>query len=300
MSVNIGFVILLAELKGLGRAQSYAEIREMALAAEALGFDSLWLYDHLLYRPEDQPTVGIWECWTMLSALAEATQRVELGSLVLCNNFRNPAILAKMAHTLDEVSGGRFILGVGAGWNKPEYDAFGLPFDHRVGRFEEAIQIIRPLLREGRVDFSGAYYQARDCEIAPRGPRPQGPPLMIAGDGPRMLRLAAQYADLWNTAYMTGPDSLAEPRAKLEAACVQAGRDPATLGVTALVALNYPDLGEPGGSIADWLSGSTEAIAEAMRGYEQLGVTHLMFHCSPYNLVVLERLGQALRLYRAS
>jgi probable F420-dependent oxidoreductase len=298
--MNIGFVIILAELKALGRAHSYVEIREMALAAEAHGFDSLWLYDHLLYRPEGQSTVGIWECWTMLAALAEATQRVELGSLVLCNAFRNPAILAKMAHTLDEVSGGRFILGVGAGWNKPEYDAFGLPFDHRVSRFEEAIQIIRPLLREGRVDFSGTYYQARDCEIAPRGPRPHGPPLMIAGDGPRMLRLAAQYADLWNTAYLTGSDSLAEPRARLDAACAETGRDPATLGVTALVALNYPDLGEPGGSIADWLSGSADQIAETMRGYERLGVTHLQFHCAPYNMAVLERLAEALRLYRGS
>ena len=121
--LNIGFVIILAEIKTLARAQSYAEIREMALAAEALDFDAVWLYDHLLYRPEDQPTIGIWECWTMLSALAEATRRVELGSLVLCNAFRNPAILAKMAHTLDEVSGGRFILGVGAGWNEPEFAA---------------------------------------------------------------------------------------------------------------------------------------------------------------------------------
>jgi alkanesulfonate monooxygenase SsuD/methylene tetrahydromethanopterin reductase-like flavin-dependent oxidoreductase (luciferase family) len=123
---------------------------------------------------------------------------------------------------------------------------------------------------------------------------------MIAGDGPRMLGLAAQYADLWNTAYLTGPGSLAEPRAKLAAACAKAGRDPATLGVTALVALNYPDLGEPGGSIAEWLSGSAEEIAEAMRGYEQLGITHLMFHCAPYTIAVLERLGQALQLYRAA
>jgi alkanesulfonate monooxygenase SsuD/methylene tetrahydromethanopterin reductase-like flavin-dependent oxidoreductase (luciferase family) len=181
-----------------------------------------------------------------------------------------------------------------------EYDPFGLPFDHRAGRFEEAIQIIRPLLREGRVDFSGAYYQARDCEIAPRGPRPQGPPLMVAGDGPRMLRLAAQHADLWNAAYMTHPGSLAAPRAKLEAACAEAGRDPATLGVTALVALNYPDLGEPGGSIDEWLSGSIEELAKAMRGYEQLGVTHLMFHCALYTMTALERLGQALRMYRGS
>ena len=105
----------------------------------------------------------------MLAALAEATRRVEIGTLVVCNSFRNPAILAKMAATLDEVSHGRLILGVGAGWNEPEYQAFGVPFDHRVDRFEEALQIIKPLLREGHVDFSGRYYQAPNCDNVPRG-----------------------------------------------------------------------------------------------------------------------------------
>lgn len=132
----------------------------------------------------------------MLSALAEATERVEIGTLVLCSAFRHPAILAKMATTLDEVSHGRLILGVGARWSEPEYQAFGLPFDHRVGRFEEALQMLKPLLREGQVDFAGTYYQARNCEIAPRGPRREGPPLMVGSEGPRMLKLTAQYADL--------------------------------------------------------------------------------------------------------
>ena len=176
--MKIGGMIRIAEAaEGPDRrCPSYAEIRDIALRMEVAGFDAIWLADHLLYRRPNQPTAGIWECWTILSALAEATSRIELGTLTLCSSIRNPAVLAKMAATLDEVSGGRFIFGIGAGWNEPEYRAFGLPFDRRVDRFEEALQIITPLLREGRVDFAGQHYTARDCEILPRGPRPSGPP----------------------------------------------------------------------------------------------------------------------------
>jgi alkanesulfonate monooxygenase SsuD/methylene tetrahydromethanopterin reductase-like flavin-dependent oxidoreductase (luciferase family) len=195
--MKIGVVIMLVELADLKRALTFPEIRRLAQQCEALGFDSIWVYDHLVYRTRKN-TTGIWEGWTMLSALAACTQRVELGPLVACNSFRNPALLAKMAHTVDAISGGRLILGVGAGWNQPEYEAFGVPFDHRVSRFEEGLQIIRPLLREGRVDFKGRFYTARDCEIAPRSPRPGGPPLLVGASKPRMLRLAAQHADLWN------------------------------------------------------------------------------------------------------
>jgi alkanesulfonate monooxygenase SsuD/methylene tetrahydromethanopterin reductase-like flavin-dependent oxidoreductase (luciferase family) len=135
------------------------------------------------------------------------------------------------------------ILGIGAGWNEPEYQAFGLPFDHRVDRFEEALQILGPLLQEGHVDFAGQYYQARNCDIVPRGPRAFGPPLLVGSEqGPRMLKLTAQYADLWNTGYMGKPETMAEPLAKIEAACREIGRDPATLGITALIGLWFPDL----------------------------------------------------------
>lgn len=151
--------------------------------------------------------MGIWESWTVLAALAEATHRVEIGTLTLCASFRNPAVLAKMAVSLDEVSEGRLILGIGAGWNEPEYRAFGLPFERRVDRFAEALQIIAPLLRHGRVTFRGRYYSVEDCEIVPRGPRPDGPPLLIGATGPRMLRLAAEHADNWNlTAYVARPE----------------------------------------------------------------------------------------------
>src|SRR4051812_17931268 len=235
--MKIGLLLFLANDRSDNTKRPYDSIRADAQQAEADGFDSIWLADHLLYRTPGQPTRGIWECWTMLAALAEATRRAEIGTLVTPTSFRNPAILAKMATAADEVSHGRVILGVGAGWNEPEYAAFGLPFDHRVARFEEALQVLKPLLQEGHVDFAGQYYQAQNCEDLPRGPRAGGPPLMVGSEGPRMLKLAARYADLWNTGYMGKPETMAEPIARLEAACRAVGRDPATVGITALIGL---------------------------------------------------------------
>jgi alkanesulfonate monooxygenase SsuD/methylene tetrahydromethanopterin reductase-like flavin-dependent oxidoreductase (luciferase family) len=235
----------------------------------------------------------------VLAALAEATRRVELGTLVLCNAFRNPALLAKMASTMDEVSNGRFILGIGAGWNTPEFQAFGIPFGHRVTRFEEALHIIAPLLRQGYVDFTGHYYQARDCEIVPRGPRASGPPLLIGGNGPRLLRLAAQYADMWNAAYLSVPDSLVAPQMQLQAACAEVGRDPASIAVTATIAMSYPALGAPDASMTEYLSGSPAEIVAALHSYEQMGVSHLMFQCFQYNETALGWLAEAVQEYRA-
>jgi alkanesulfonate monooxygenase SsuD/methylene tetrahydromethanopterin reductase-like flavin-dependent oxidoreductase (luciferase family) len=298
--VKIGLLVFLANDREHNRTRPYETIRAIAQQAEGDGFDSLWLADHLFYRDPGAPTRGIWECWTMLSALAEATQRVEIGPLVLCNAFRHPGILAKMATTLDEVSHGRLILGVGAGWNEPEYQAFGLPFDHRVDRFEEALQILKPLLQEGHVDFTGRYYHARNCDIVPRGPRSAGPALLVGSErGPRMLKLTAQYADLWNTGYMGQPGTMAEPLAKLEAACREIGRDPTTIGVTALIGLWFPDLQAKQPSFFDQpLTGTVPEIAAAMRGYAELGVQHIMFQCEPYTLEALQRLTEALHLYR--
>ncbi len=298
--MKIGFVIPLFEVPAYGkRVLRYTELREMALKAEKAEFDSIWICDHLLYRFENQGTEGIWECWTMLSALAEATQRIEFGTLVLCNPFRNPAIVAKMAHPIDEVSNGRFILGIGAGWNNPEFDAFGVPFDHRFDRFEEAIQIIQPLLKEGRVDLKGRYYQTRDCEIIPRGPRPKGPPLIVGGVGPRLTRVTAQYADLWNTnqhADLWNPPT--ELISKLHAFCAEVGRDLETIKVTALIALAYPDLVDPPDFMKIYITGSAEEVATAMCRYEEEVIAHLMIHISPYNTEGFTRLVEAMKCYR--
>ena len=296
--MKVGLMIFLAnELEGNSK-RPYHAIRAIVQQAEADDFDSVWLPDHLLYRKPDGPTRGVWECWTMLAALAEATRRVEIGTLVLCNSFRNPAILAKMATAADEVSDGRLILGVGAGWHEPEYRAFGVPFDHRVDRFEEALQVLRPLLREGQVDFDGRYYQARDCDNLPRGPRPEGPPLLVGGEGPRMLRLAARYGDLWNTGYMGKPETMTEPLTKIDAACREVGRDPATLGITAIIGVRFPDLVAKPSIFDNPLTGTATEIAAAIRGYADLGVQHIMFQHEPYTDEARRRLAEALRLYR--
>jgi probable F420-dependent oxidoreductase len=297
--MKIGLMVFLANDRANNQKRPYETIRAIVRQAETDGFDSIWLPDHLTYRNPGEPTRGVWECWTMLAALAEATQRLEIGTLVLCNSFRHPAILAKMATAIDEVSAGRLILGIGAGWNEPEYQAFGLPFDHRVDRFEEALQILKPLLREGHVDFEGQYYQARNCDDLPRGSREAGPPLLVGGEGPRMLKLTAQYADLWNTGYMGAPSTMTEKLAKIEAACREVGRDPATLGITALIGVWFPDLQEKQPAFfKNPLVGTVQEIAEAMRGYAELGVKHIMFQYEPYSPEARQRLSEALRLYR--
>jgi alkanesulfonate monooxygenase SsuD/methylene tetrahydromethanopterin reductase-like flavin-dependent oxidoreductase (luciferase family) len=213
--------------------------------------------------------------------------------------FRNPALLAKMAVTLDEVSGGRLILGLGAGWHQPEFDAFGYPFDHLAGRFEEGLKIIAPLLRQGQVDFAGQHYSARNCAIVPRGPRPAGPPILVASFGPRMLRLTAEHADMWNSAWYGPVDRLAESRAALEQACAAAGRDPASLAVTVGVSVAFPEPGASPPPADKVLTGSAEVIAAELRRYGDAGVAHLICSVEPRTEAALDRLMAAVQLFRA-
>ena len=264
-------------------ALRWADLRMMARRAEEIGFDSFWIPDHLIFRLEGQPTHGPWEGWSLIAALAASTRRLEIGSLVACTGFRNPALLAEMADTVDEVSNGRLILGLGAGWHAPEYRAFGYPFDHRVSRFEEALTIVRGLLREGHVDFDGTYYRARDCELRPRGPRPQGPPILIGAlaSGPRMLSLAARHADLWNGWLMPGrshADEIAPLRAAVDAACVAAGRDPTTLERTVGVLVDQRPLAGRTSDASNEpqpLTGSAEELAASLRRFAHEGISHL-------------------------
>ena len=295
-TMKIGAVVRIGPDDTGKTPRRYLEIRDMARRVETAGLDSVWVHDHLLYRWPGRPTDGIWECWTVLSGLAEATQHVELGTLVLCSPFRNPALVAKMACTLDEVSGGRFTLGLGAGWHRPEFDAFGMPFDHRASRFEEALRIVAPLLRSGRVDFEGRYYAARDCEILPRGPRPGGPPLLLAGAGPRLLRLGAEYADAWNMAWYTTPQSARGEVERVRGAAAGSARG---LAITTSVSVSYPDLGPRTGPGATSLSGSPEEVGAALAGYADLGVSHLMVDFSPHTPAALDRLAEAVQHARA-
>src|ERR671910_1641768 len=175
----------------------FGDLVTMARLAEQARFDALWLGDHLLYELEVGPR-GPWEVWTTLAALAASTERIELGPLVASTSFHAPAMLAKQAATVDAISNGRLILGLGAGWNEREYAAFGFPFDRRVSRFEEALAIIVPLLREGRTTFHGTYYDVDDCVLDPRPIRPGGPPILLGSIGPRMLSIGLPLADSWN------------------------------------------------------------------------------------------------------
>jgi len=311
---------------GDGKPVPWTVLREIAKRGEEVGFDSVMLPDHLLFRrspPGNNPMVdmpegksrGIWEAWSILSAVAEATRRVQLGTLVACTGFRNPALLAKMAETLDEISGGRVMLGLGAGWHQPEYEAFGYPFDHRVSRFEEALQIIVPLLRQGRVDFQGQYYQARDCELLPRGPRPNGLPIFIGAAGPRMLRLVARYADNFDADYQTGPPPVLERLAGLEAACRDVGRDPRTIGRMAATRVALAGGSTSGfqlGPAKDGIAhfdfagvrfparlGSVEEVAAHLRAFEEIGIEHLTVNVvDPPGVRGLERFAAVIEALR--
>jgi probable F420-dependent oxidoreductase len=297
------FLPTLEGLLGDGGLPRWPELRRLARQAEAIGVDALFVPDHLIFRHSpywriaEGESRGTWEAWTLLGALAEATERVALGPFVACTGFRNPALVAKMAATLDEVSGGRLILGLGCGSHPPEYAAFGYPYDHRVGRFEEALGVLVPLLREGRVDFDGRYHTAPDCTLVPRGPRPGGPPIWIAGFQPRMLRLAARWGDAFVTAWHPAPAALAEPFARLDAACANVGRDPTTLGrvVGAIVALT-PDDGRvvPPGV----LRGTVEEIAAGLLGFGAAGVQHVVCMLDPRDASGLERFAPVIERVR--
>jgi probable F420-dependent oxidoreductase len=300
--LKVGIYLLPWTAGMAGETPRWTDVLAMARSVEAVGFDSLWVCDHLLHAFDDDATQGPWEGWSLLSALAAVTSRVELGTLVMCAGFRNPALLAKMADTVDEISGGRLILGLGAGWHAPEYRAMGLPFDHRVSRFEEALTIIHGLLRHGAVDVEGMYYQARECELRPRGPRPSGPPLLIGTRGPRMLRLTARYADYWNGAWPSRAAQLAERLADLDAACADEDRDPASLARSAGVMIDlpgdYPHRGH------DWatklrarvspLTGTPDEIAAELRRFAAAGVSHLQIWLDPLTPAGIEAFAPVL------
>ena len=293
--MKLGVVLGIEEGSLQGRTPTFRDIQAMAQATEQAGFDSFWVADHLIYRSPGREEQGMWEAFTMLSALAAVTTRIALGPLVACTSFRSPALLAKMADTLDEISGGRFILGLGAGWHRPEYEAFGYPFDHLASRFEEALQVIVPLLREGKVDFQGRYYQVRNCVLRPRGPAHAGPPILIGAFRPRMLQIVARYADAWNTAWHVDPAVAKQRYEEFKKICAVVGRDPAAIELTAGTVVSLqPEDAAPRKAI----SGSPEEIATRLQGFADVGVTHLMVELDPLSVSHIERFGHIVELLR--
>jgi probable F420-dependent oxidoreductase len=274
----------------------------MARTAERVGFDSLWVGDHLLYNLPDGTTRGPWEAWTSLAALAAVTEHIEIGPLVASTSFHQPMMLAKQAATIDAISNGRLIVGLGAGWNEREYRAFGLPYDNRVSRFAEAFTIISTLLRDGQLDFHGQYYDADHCIIDPSPVRPGGPPLMVGSTSPRMLSITLPHVDAWNvwwTLYGNTAAGFAATKAEVDAASIAVGRDPSTLAATAAVHVQL-DLGrgrlmghEDGPKVAP-IRGSLTEIAEHLAAFAAAGAEHLQLVVDPITDAALEWLGDVL------
>lgn len=299
-----------------GATPGTRDLLDFARSAEEVGFDSVWLIDHLYYAPfldlmdqgfqmsEERKGVriGVWECWTTLAALAVATERVRIGTMVTNTGYRNPALLAHMAETVDDLSNGRLILGLGAGDFQSEHTFHGYPWERRVGRFEESLQIIKPLLKGERLTFEGEFYQTQELEMKPRGPRPDGPPILIGllHGGPRMQRLVAQHADIWNCWFAFGdsrPHVYPRYVENMVAACERHGRDPATLRRSVTVGIVAPghDFGMPGTTP---LTGPPDEVAAQLVSFAEQGVDHITFYPKPFSADGLDWFGRVLEEVR--
>lgn len=266
-----------------GRTPTWTDIREIAEAAEDELLDSVWLADHLLAQMPDGTVLGMHEAWTLLSAVAAATARVELGPLVLCSSFRDPAVVAKMAATLDLVSDGRLVLGLGAGWHDPEYEAFGFPTDHRVGRFAEALEIVARLLRGERLTFEGRYHRLPHAALVP--PPARQIPVLVAARRPRMIGLTARWADAWNTAWYAEPnDRLRGEVHAFEDALARAGRAPGDVTRTLGMIVGAED--------------SVDEISFRLDEWAKLGFDHVIADVEPLTRDSVGRLASAVRRFR--
>lgn len=289
------------QLPEVERPISWSELRDIAVTIEDCGFDSIWTGDHLLYR-DDRGALGPFEAWTTLAALAEATERVDLGPLVAATSFHAPAMIAKFASTIDEISGGRLILGLGAGWNQVEYDAFGFPYDQRVRRFEEAFTIIRTLIREGAIDHRGEFFELREMELKPSARADMK--ILIGSNGPRMLRSTMAHADMWNSWFLgfgNEASGLAPLREIVDQACVDVGRNPAEIErtVAVYVQLNRGTGRRPGDDErtgAAPIKGSREDMAAALRAFDDVGISHIQVVLDPIDAAGVAELAEVRAL----
>jgi len=290
VSSSLRFGIQLPEVE---REVRWPEYLAMARAAEDAGFDSIWVGDHYLYRGDGGRERGPWEAWTLLAALAAATERVRLGPLVACLAFHHPAVLAKQAATVHEVSGGRLVAGVGAGWNRTEFDAFGIPFDHRASRFEEAFEILRRLLAGDRMTFEGRWHRVEDAVLLPAPTR--RPTLMIGSTGARVLAAALPHVDVWNTWfdwYGNTAEGFAARLGEIDVACERAGRDPATVERSACVLVQLDDSGER--RVEEGvtpLQGSEDEVGAGLRAIAEAGAHELILVADPITEASIRHLG---------
>ena len=268
-----------------GKTPTWQGLLALARYAEDIGFDSLWVPDGFSYRTPTGELHDFWECWSVLSALAAATSRITLGSFVSYIGYRNPVLLAKMACTIDEVSGGRLVLGVGAGYTSASTEAAGFPTEARYTRLEEALIILQQLFRYGSVHFEGQCYQVRDYELLLRGPRPTGPPLLLGSfphPGPRLLHLAVKYAQQWNGWLGHEPcglDLLPSLKKTVDEACQRQNHPPEALERSLGIGVALEGIGpeDPGFThvVPVALRGTPEVIAQSLLRIAHLGFSEV-------------------------
>jgi alkanesulfonate monooxygenase SsuD/methylene tetrahydromethanopterin reductase-like flavin-dependent oxidoreductase (luciferase family) len=273
----------------------------MALAAEEVGFDSIWLGDHLLYRDQGSPERGPWDAWTFMAALAGITERVTIGPLVACLGFHPPGLIARMAAGIDEISGGRFVLGVGSGWNEPEFRAFGVPFDHLASRFIESFEIVRRLLAGEHVTSHGRWHRVDDAVLLP--PPSRSVPLMVGTLGPRQLAATLPHVDSWNTwfdKFGNTAEGFAPLNAQITEAAVAAGREPAAIARSACVLVSIDGEGsERPGADVPRLEGDARRIAGALHDLAEAGADEAILVVDPISEGSIRALGATLALLDA-
>jgi alkanesulfonate monooxygenase SsuD/methylene tetrahydromethanopterin reductase-like flavin-dependent oxidoreductase (luciferase family) len=272
------------------------EYLDLAQRAEAAGFDSVWVGDHLIYDLPDGSTRGPHEAWTTMAAIAAVTEHVEIGPLVASTAFHGPAMLAKLAATVDAISQGRLILGLGAGWNRREFDAFGFPYDRRVSRFTEALTIIERLLREGRTTFHGEFYDVDDCVLDPPPVRDGGPPIMLGSNSPRMLSIGLPVVDAWNvwwSIYDNSPDRFAEVKQQVD----EATPDGRQVEATAVVLVTLPDgRGRVMGEVYDApvATVTPDDLGDHITTMADAGAAHLQLVLDPITAESIDTVGRVL------
>lgn len=296
--LSIGFAALVMETPVHDGAPRWSDIRRWAELAEDASFDTFWVADELVWEDPDAGSVaGWWECVAMAAAVAAVTDRIEIGTWVLSTLHRNPGLIVKSAETLDEISGGRLVMGVGAGHAGRQGEMFGFPPDRTVSRYEEALEVIVPLLRAGEADFEGSFHRAVRQSNRPRGPQGGGMRLLLGGHGPRTIGLAVRHADIWS-AFATKssqPAAFVEMLALVDRACEEQGRDPATLGRSIGIGVVPPGM-EPSGFWPDPVSGSVEQIAQTLLEFQSMGVTSVELGIDGHQERGLEALAEVVSL----
>jgi alkanesulfonate monooxygenase SsuD/methylene tetrahydromethanopterin reductase-like flavin-dependent oxidoreductase (luciferase family) len=277
--LKIGMTLFTMEDPLTGYAPRWGDLQRRAVRAEEVGFDTVWIADELQWEMDawDSPR-GWWECLSLTGAVAASTSTIGVGTWVLSALHRNPGLIAKASETLDEISDGRFILGLGSGHAGRQGEAFGFPPNYTVSRYEEALSIVTALREEGEATFHGKYHSADGQVLAPKGPREGRPPLMLGGHGPRTMRLAVENADIWSAYATTSsqPEAFSEMVDSLDSICREVGRDPGSIGRSIGVFVVAPGA-EPEAWVAgdDPIQGSEDQITDTFLRFASMGCTRI-------------------------